>query len=91
MVHVYMPITPKRKTSFFHIRFSTDREPVSPSEIARFRTDITLSGEGWSLTHEGKTAELNQFKEKPKEIKRTEKFFRAFEKHVGNYPWINVW
>ncbi len=32
-------VTPQRKTSFFPIRFSTDREPVGPR-------NFTLCGEG---------------------------------------------
>ena len=39
-----METTPKRKISFFHIRFSTDREPEGPQ-------DFTLSGEGGIRTH----------------------------------------
>jgi hypothetical protein len=48
--HTCMP-TPRRKIPFIAIRFSTDREPVGPGEIIRFRTDFTLSGEGGSPTN----------------------------------------
>jgi hypothetical protein len=44
--------TPRRKTPFFHIRFSTDREPEG-DEIGRFRLDFTLCGEGGIRTHGG--------------------------------------
>jgi hypothetical protein len=46
-------VTPKRKIPYIHIRFSTDRESVGSGEIARFRSDFTLSGEGGSPTHGG--------------------------------------